>query len=260
MPSERFRVLVLVLAAWCAGCGILPEEPTKLADRAHCEKADQCKSGYCSSDGLCAPSSCDCSGDTCPANGQHSSDCASNELCVLSTSIVEDIGQFFSGDKDNDGYCELPCTQTCPEHFSCGGEFCTPILGWADPVPSVTWSGGAEGMLTGKGAEQMVPLEHGKPVILTASAESPQGTKLKPFAWTVVNDSGERAESTGESVDLTIDPGGSFRRAELTVSDEKSRSSILYVIFNACSGTGEECGYQGSGCCTSCDDATNLCL
>jgi len=33
----------------------------------------------------------------------------------------------------------------------------------------------------------------------------------------------------------------------------------MYVIFNGCSGVGEQCGYQGSGCCTSCDTATNVC-
>ena len=76
-----------------------------------------------------------------------------------------------------------------------------------------------------------------------------------------MDESGTQTPSTGETVDVTIAPGGSFSRAELTVTDAKMRGGVLYVIFEACSGAGEECGYQGSGCCSnSCDDASNSCL
>jgi hypothetical protein len=180
-------------------------------------------------------------------------------LCVLSTNVVEDIGQFFSGDRDNDGYCQLPCSAGCPEHFACGGEFCAPIPGWADPVPSASWSGAAEGTVTGAGAEMKVPLERDKPVTLTASATSPADAKISTFGWNLVDESGTQTTSTGETVDVTIAPGGSYRRAELTVTDAKMRAGLLYVIFEACSGAGEECGFQGSGCCSSCDDASNSC-
>jgi hypothetical protein len=61
------------------------------------------------------------------------------------------------------------------------------------------------------------------------------------------------------AVAVTIPEGGSFTRAELTVTDAKMRAGLLYVVFEACSGTGGQCGYQGSGCCNGCDDASNLC-
>ncbi len=259
MRRSFFSGFMFATSMWCAGCVVFPEEPKKLADGARCEQSDQCKSGQCTTDALCAPSSCDCPGDTCSASGERSSDCASNEMCVLSTNVVEDIGQFFSGDNDNDGYCQLPCSVGCPEHFSCKGQYCAAQQGWTDPVPSVTWSGGAEGMLSGNGAQQMVPLAHDVQVTLTASATSPLGRSIKPFDWVLVDDSGMQAESTGSSVDLTIEPGGTFRRAELFVHDEKMRSASLTVIFEACGAQGEACNYQGSGCCSSCDDATNLC-
>jgi hypothetical protein len=167
---------------------------------------------------------------------------------------------FFSGDQDNDGYCQLPCSAGCPDHYACGGQFCEPILGWTDPVPSVTWSGAAEGTLSGKDGSMTVNIEHAKTVSLVASATSPVDSAIKSFDWTLVNgDSGERLMSSGENVDLMIDPGGSYRRAELTVTDAKLRASTMSVVFQSCSGAGEECGYQGSGCCNSCDSATNLC-
>ena len=243
----------------CASCLGLNEEDPKLADGTHCSDDKQCKSGRCTLDELCGASLCDCPGDSCSASGEHSGDCDAQSLCVASTNVVEDIGQFFSGEKDNDGFCEIPCSAGCPEHFSCSGQFCVTDSGWADPVPSATWSGGAEGSVTGKSAEMKVPLEHGKVVSLTGSATSPADTKIESYSWTVVSDSGERTPTSGASVDVTIEPGSSFRRAELSVTDAKMRGGVLYVIFEACSGAGEQCGYQGSGCCTSCDDASNLC-
>jgi hypothetical protein len=259
MRCRLWSIGVLALAAMSAGCSVLPHEDEKVADGLHCTEAAQCKSGFCTRDELCAASSCDCPGDSCNANGEHSGDCDNAALCVASTNVVEDIGQFFSGDRDNDGYCQLPCDAGCPEHFACGGDFCVPIVGWADPVPSARWSGAAEGALTGKGAEQTVPLERGKGVTLTASATSPSDASIASFAWTIVNESGLRTPSNGETVDVTIEPSGSFSRAELTVTDAKMRAGLLYVIFQGCSGAGDECGFQGSGCCNGCNDANNLC-
>jgi len=259
MRHQAWSLWALVLSSVCLSCSALPHEDEKVADGAHCTESAQCKSGNCTRDELCSATPCDCPGDSCSASGEHSGDCESAALCVLSTNLVEDFGQFFSGDSDNDGYCQLPCEAGCPEHFACGGQFCTPIVGWADPIPSASWSGAAEGTVTGAGAEMKVPLERGKLVTLTASASSPVGAKIGPFAWNLVTESGTSTPSTGKTVDVTIEPGGSFSRAELTVTDEKMRGAVLYVIFEACSGAGEQCGYQGSGCCSSCDDASNLC-
>lgn len=261
MRHPGWSLWALVLSSLSLGCSVLPQEDEKIADGAHCTESAQCKSGNCTRDELCSATHCDCPGDSCSANGEHSQDCESAALCVLSTNLVEDVGQFFSGDSDNDGYCQLPCTAGCPEHFTCSGQFCAPIVGWADPVPSASWSGAAEGTVTGKSAEMKVPLERGKLVTVTASATSPTGSKISSFAWNLVDETGVPTPSTGETVDVTIAPGGSFRRAELTVTDAKMRGGVLYVIFEACSGAGEECGYQGSGCCSnSCDDASNACL
>jgi hypothetical protein len=260
MRFAYHALFALVLGSLSVGCSVLPAEDQKLDDGSRCQQAKECRSGYCSADELCAPSSCDCAGDSCRADGEPSSDCGSQWVCVPSTSIVEDVGMFFSGDKDNDGYCQLPCSAGCPEHFACGGSFCEPVIGWANPVPSVAWSGAAEGMLGGTDASMTVNIEHAKTVSLVASATSPTDTPIKSFDWTLVNgDSGERLTSTGDSLDLMIDPGGSYRRAELTVTDTKLRAGTTYIIFQSCSGRGEQCGYQGSGCCTSCDDATSLC-
>src|SRR4051812_29194156 len=90
----------LAIAALGAGCSIVPHEDEKVPDGQHCTDAAQCKSGFCTPDELCSASACDCPGDSCAANGEHSGDCTSNELCVASTNIVEDVGQFLSGEQD----------------------------------------------------------------------------------------------------------------------------------------------------------------
>jgi hypothetical protein len=260
MRPRYLPLLALLLASLSASCAVLPKEDEPLEDGSHCQDGKACRSGTCTIDELCAPSSCNCTGDACNANGEASSDCDSKWVCVASTSIVEDIGMFFSGDHDNDGYCQLPCSAGCPEHYACGGQFCEPILGWTDPVPNIAWSGAAEGTLSGKDASTTVNIERAKTVSLVASAKSPVDSAIKSFDWTLVNgDSGERIMSSGDSVDLMIDPGGSYRRAELTVTDTKLRASTMYVVFQSCGSLGEQCGYQGSGCCNSCDSATNLC-
>jgi hypothetical protein len=251
--------LLFVVLAWTMGCGIVPEEESKLADGARCDEAKQCQSGVCTRDALCAPSVCDCPGDSCPAQGAHSADCGSEWVCVASTNLIEGVGEFFGAGNDNDGYCQLPCSAGCLDHYLCSGDFCVPEVGWADPVPSVTWSGAAEGALTGKGAETTVEIEREKAVALSASASSPSGSKIESFSWNLVDDSGIPTMSSGAMVDLTIDAEHTFRRAELTVSDAKMSASLLYVIFQACSGNGEPCGFEGSGCCKACDTATNLC-
>jgi hypothetical protein len=251
-------LVVLALAVSAVGCSVLGEEE-KLGDGARCANNEECGSGVCTTDELCAPSSCDCGGDTCQSGGERSGDCADGRVCVTSTSLVEDFGMFFSMENDNDGYCQLPCGAGCPEHHLCSSDFCVPERGWADPVPTVTWSGATTGMLTGKDAIQMVPLERGQPVTLQATATSATNSEINSFAWNLVDESGVPVASMGETVELMIAPEGSFHRAELTVTDAKMRSSMLQVIFEGCTGSGEQCGYEGRGCCNDCDRATNVC-
>jgi hypothetical protein len=252
-------VLWLGVALVGSGCGLVPAEDTKRADGERCSTNDECRSGTCTTNELCAHNSCDCPGDSCPANGAHSADCGSKWVCLTSTSIVEDVGQFFSGDTDNDGYCELPCSEGCPEHYFCGGQYCVPDQGWVSPVPTISWSGAQEGMETGKGASTTLRVEPGKTVALEASAESPTGVAIAAFAWNLVDSSGLQTQTSGASLDVTLAPADGFRRAELTVTDAKQRAALSYVIVEACLGAGMDCGFQGSGCCTSCDDATNIC-
>jgi hypothetical protein len=232
------RHVLGMLSVWSSFVGCLPlpgteEEPEKLEDGAECTEKSECRSNNCTRDGLCAASWCECSGDTCAANGEHSADCSPEALCIGSENVVETIGQFFSGENDNDGYCQLPCSAGCPEHFECGGDFCRPIPGWADPVPSVSWSGAAEGSLSGSAAEEKVPLEPGQVVTLTGSGMSPVGSKIESFAWTLVTDDGARAESSGATLDVTLDADDSYRRAELRIADAKLRGAVIYVIFEA---------------------------
>mgnify|MGYP004163891229 CR=1 FL=1 len=48
-------------------------------------------------------------------------------------------------------------------------------------------------------------------------------------------------------------------RVELTVLDDRGRAGITHVVFETCSGTGEACGYQGSGCCNTSRRFCNAC-
>jgi hypothetical protein len=57
---------------------------------------------------------------------------------------------------------------------------------------------------------------------------------MSRLSWNLVDESNVGQASSGQSLDLTIaDPDGGFRRAELTVTDEKLHGSYLHVIFEA---------------------------
>jgi hypothetical protein len=127
-------------------------------------------------------------------------------------------------------------------------------------VPSIAWTGALDGMLSGKNANMMYDLEPGKTVSLVASATSPSGTDIPTFKWNLYDDNGVADTPTGTKVDLQIEPGHGFARAELTVVDAKMRSETLSISFQACLGAGQTCGYQGSGCCSrTCDSTANTC-
>jgi hypothetical protein len=105
-----------------------------------------------------------------------------------------------------------------------------------------------------------VKLEPGLTVTLTASAESPVHESVTNFAWTIVGSAGDSMTLESQSVDVTLAETDAFRRAELVVSDAGLRSAQISVSFEACFGQGKACGYQGSGCCNTCDADAKLCL
>jgi hypothetical protein len=256
--------LMSALAPWLiAGCIAAPLDDMKsgLPDGAECVHDQDCHSQGCNYNRLCRHSACDCPGKTCTEGGEASPDCASGWLCVYYKSILHGVGEFFGSEGDlNGGTCQPSCkTSACPEHYLCDGEFCKADDYWANPIPSIRWSGDAEGSLNGSTQTQSVPLEKGKHVTLTASAESPVHVAIAKYAWTIVAESGERTAYEGMTVDISLDSGG-FRRAELIVSDADARSAQISVSFEACLGAGESCGYQGSGCCNACDADKKFCL
>jgi hypothetical protein len=265
MPRARFAAIISLslTATWLASaCIVAPLDSTKtgLPDGAECERKEDCRSHACNHNRLCAHSYCECPGKTCTDGGEASPDCSDGWLCVYYESILHGVGEFFGSDGDpNGGTCRPTCAATCPAHYICGGTFCEPDPDWANPVPSVSWSGDAEGTLSGAGQTTTVKLENGKMVRLSASAESPVDVAIKTYAWTVVGDSGEPQMLEGMGADVVLD-SGSYRRAELRVSDADLRSSLVTVTFQVCLGTGAKCGYQGSGCCNECDAAKQFCL
>jgi hypothetical protein len=234
------------------------EDQPKVNDGALCSQDDDCTSGFCTTAQLCAPSACNCPGDACGPQGKRSSACADGWVCVDAKSLFDPVREFFGGKPPKDrGYCQPLCSQTCPEHYTCsGGTFCAPEQDWANPVPSVSWSGAVTGnsMLD----STTIQVEQHATVYLKASATSPTDEAIASFQWNVVDDSGAQVTSMGPELELQVD--GSYKRADLTVTDARNRSTMLSVTFDSCSGTGVTCGYQGSGCCQSCDATTNLCL
>jgi hypothetical protein len=265
MTSYRLAPTIpaTLAAAWLASACIvapLDSSPAGLPDGAECERAEDCRSHGCNHNRLCAHSACECPGKTCTQGGEASPDCATGWLCVYYESILHGVGEFFGSEGDlNGGTCRPTCKATCPEHYLCGGDFCEADVYWANPLPSVSWSGGAQGTLSGAGQTTSVKLENGKTVSLSASAESPVDVAIKSYQWTVVSDSGDRQMVEGTSLEVVLD-SGSYRRAELSVSDADARTSLLTVIFEGCLGSGAQCGYQGSGCCSECDAAKMFCL
>ena len=165
--------------------------------------------------------------------------------------------EFFGGTPAKDqGYCHLPCTTTCPEHYYCNGTSCVPNRDWVDPVVTVSWSGAITGTAT---YDTSVPLESGKTVHVTASATSPLDIPLEPLEWTIARSTGERVESLGGDVEFTL-LDESYVRVELIARDTEFNSVALHVVFQSCLGAGTQCGYDGSGCCNGCDRDANVCL
>jgi len=256
------RVLVLGIAlAGIPGCGLFGDDEPEQNDGEVCTRDDECSAGYCTIASLCAHTPCDCPSGSCAVGGEETGTCRDGWVCVGHESIFEPVVDFFGGEpNDSDGYCIPRCADGCPEHYVCDGELCSPDEYWAYPAPTITWSGAASGEIVGRDAMITVPVEEGSTLALVGSASSPTGAAIMGFAWTTVSQAGDYAMQQGASIEVSVPMGqGSFRRAELTASDAQGRTGFATVIFEACLGAGTSCGYEGSGCCTSCDDATSSC-
>jgi hypothetical protein len=256
-PLARMLGLALLGSVGCGAFG----EPEQ-TDGDVCERDDDCESGYCTLASVCSHARCDCPSGSCAPSGEETDDCRDGWVCIGHESIFEPVVDFFGGQpNDSDGYCMPRCADgLCPEHYLCSGELCTPDAFWAYPVPAIAWSGAASGEADGRGSSMSVTVEEGSTLSLTGSATSPMGTEITTLAWTTNSQSGEHASFEGPTIVITVPTGaGSFRRAELTATDARGRTGLLDVVFQACFGTGTTCGYEGSGCCTSCDDATDTC-
>lgn len=268
MQSSRLDVQRAALASWLcvvSACVVAPfgDGPSGAADGSECDVNDDCKSQICNLMKLCAHSQCDCPGESCSEGGETSHDCAKGWLCVYYDSLLGDIGEFFGQEHDYDaGSCQAPCSAACPAHYTCnaGGIWCTADAYWAYPVPSVSWSGGASGKLSGRDQTTSVPLEIGKPVTLDAEASSPLGMSVNDFRWTWSNWNGETQQVEGHTATFMLEETQMSGRVDLQVSDPDSRTGLISVQFQGCFGTGKACGWQGSGCCIACDDNHELCL
>jgi hypothetical protein len=251
---------------WLASCVPAPfgsHADDKKADGSRCDVNDECKSGSCGKNSrLCSHSYCDCPGDTCASGGETSPDCSIGWKCVYFETVLGDIGEAFNIDRDRDGgYCRPTCAAGCPEHYVCqDGMFCSPDSHWADPIPSVTWSGAVAGAQGGRNGKAQVQLEQGQTVELNASAESPLGFPLQTFEWTVTYESRSQEQQSGRSISIMLDEKTSYARAELSVRDADYRTGLFTVTFDGCFGAGRTCGYQGSGCCSECDKTNNTCM
>jgi hypothetical protein len=254
--------LLFIVAEACIVDPLADEKPSKLPDGARCESKEDCKSGGCNRNKLCAHSRCDCPGSTCDAAGERSKDCSDGWLCVYYEGIFEDVGVVFGFDRDLDGgACKPLCEGGCPEHYLCtDGRYCTADPYWADPIPSITWSGDSEGNASGRGQNRETALELGKSVTIQAQASSPIGAEIRDFTWTIVSSSGARTMLENTTIDLTLEMDLSYKRAELTVVDADGRGGDLAISFKGCFGPGTTCGYQGSGCCNECNDERTHCL
>ena len=103
-------------------------------------------------------------------------------------------------------------------------------------------------------------IERGASLAIQGMGDSPVGAAITEVRWEVVESSGVRTEPEGPEITVEIPDDASYVRVELTVLDDRGRAGITHVVFETCSGSGEACGYQGSGCCNGCDDAADLCL
>ncbi|KIG13313.1 hypothetical protein DB30_00361 [Enhygromyxa salina] len=245
------------------GCGLF--EPA-LTDGEVCDADKDCTTEVCTSYGLCSHSRCDCPSGDCAESGEVTSDCLDGWRCVSHDSIfapvVDPIKEFFGASTDDsDGFCQPTCEAGCPDRYLCGdsGEFCVPDSDWIYPVPTVTWTGDATGEFSGRDQSTTVVVEEGSTISLTGTGSSPQGHPITGYSWTTVSGAADYMDFEGQTIETTV-ASGDYRRVEFTVVDDASRSGKVTVIFESCRGTGTMCGYEGSGCCSSCDDANNTCL
>lgn len=261
--TKWWAASLLVLTSGCLAVPLDGEDDDERADGAQCEQNTECRSGTCGlRSRLCAHSLCDCPGDSCDPMGEVSADCADGWVCAYYEFILGDAAELFGVERDEDGgYCHPLCAGGCPEHYTCkDGHVCVQDPDWADPVATIHWSGGAEGTTSGRSGMAKATLERGASVMLSASATSPIDEPIRSYTWTLVDGSGTRVQMEGQTIEMSLPLESSFMRAELQVQDAQARTAALSVSFDGCSGTGQTCGYMGSGCCRDCSDATNTCL
>lgn len=266
-PSARIACLLGSMLS-LAGCdpfaSLDPDaERDGPTDGMECEVDDDCSTGACTQASLCSHSSCRCSGDECGPEGQAVDACREGWVCVDAKSILDPVSEFFGRMPAEDrGYCQPTCDAGCPEHYFCDaeGRFCEPDRSWADPRPTVRWSGAASGEYAGVGQSTTVQVEGGATVTLEGDATSPVDAPVTMLQWNVVSSSGEREEYAGSTLEIPVPADLSYRRVEFTARDEAFRSATVTVVFETCFGPGEVCGYEGSGCCNGCDAQGELCL
>lgn len=257
MPSQLRSMLMI--AALVPACGLFGE-PTQ-NDGEVCSVADDCSTGVCTTANLCSHSRCECPSGNCQTGGEPTSDCLDGWVCVSYESIFDPVEEFFGGTPNpSDGFCQPTCAAGCPEHYLCDGDFCEPDASWVAPEPTVAWSGAVSGELVGREQMTTVRVEGGATLSLTGSATSPAGATIVSSSWTTVSAAGDYLEFDGATLETTVPTdAGNFRRVEFIATDDRARSSMITVIFEACTGAGETCTNAGAGCCNGCDDGSNIC-
>jgi hypothetical protein len=254
---SRMLWIALVFSGGCEFVPGLEGKDSKIADGERCDKDEDCESDVCTTAQLCAHSPCRCTGDACGPTGQESSACSDGWVCTDATNGFDNVREFFGGEAPEDrGYCQPTCEATCPEHYVCQGMFCSPTTDWANPIPTIAW---LDDSVSGNGQSKEVELEVGSTVTLRASASSPTDAAITRYSWTWTTNRAS-GEQEGTELDLTLDAEAGFLRAQLLVTDERSRSSLVDVRFSSCLGAGATCGYEGSGCCKGCDRTANACM
>ena len=262
------RLVELGVALCCAcagssGCFIFdaPDDEAP-SDGDFCTEDDDCSTGVCTTYGLCSHTHCTCPGDACAEDGTTVDACRDGWVCVDKDSIFDPVTEFFGGEaSERRGLCQAPCDEGCPEHYSCDleGVFCRPDTAWADPVPTLRWTGAATGEISGAGAMMEVVVEGGSRIVLEGSATSPADAPIEALTWTVVSPGASEEQLDGDEIEVVVPPASGYSRVELMATDDRQRRSVVTVVFDACLGAGETCGYGGAGCCEECEAVSNTC-
>ena len=251
--------------ALATGCGIFSvfgeERPT---DGEYCELDEGCSTGVCTTANVCGHSRCRCDDGLCSGEGEPDDACRAGWVCVEYDSIFAPVVDFFGGDpRVDDGYCQPLCEDGCPEHYSCGedGRLCVVDTMWTYPEPAIVWSGPISGEVRGRGEVAEIEVEGGSVIHLRGEVSSPVGAEIVRRNWETVSGAGDYEDFEDvEELEVVVPMSSGYRRAEFRVGDSEHRGGMVTVIFWACRGAGEACGYQGSGCCAGCDDATDTCM